>query len=56
MYFKIIGYVSVDLIHLEQARGPLMGCCTHGNEQFCLINTEDFLHQWTPIKGMFITS
>jgi hypothetical protein len=56
MYFKIIGYVTVDLIYLEQTRGSLMGCCVHDNEQFCLINTRDFLHQLTPIKGMFIAN
>ena len=44
-----MGYVNVDLIHLEQARGLLIGCCAHGNEQFHLINTGDFLRQWTSI-------
>ena len=36
IYFKIIEYVNMDLIHLEQARGPWMGCRAHGNEEFCL--------------------
>jgi hypothetical protein len=38
-----IGCEGVDWIHLAQNRGPLAGCCEHGNEPFGYIHGGEFL-------------